>query len=147
MGASPTSSRPNRRARGDASKQVTQPRGLARDVREENLVRLTAVERSGTTQHLEQNQTHGVQIGAAVDLFTGGLLRRHVTRGSDRDAPAREFERGTVGQLGDPEVEELRRPVVRDEDVRGFDVTMDDADVVSGGQTFQNLGGQAQGIQ
>jgi hypothetical protein len=47
-------------------------------------------------------------------------------------------------QLGQPEVQELRLPAVRDEDVRGLDVPVDDPLAVGGLQRIRHLRSQLQ---
>ena len=42
-------------------------------------------------------------------------------------------------QFGESEVQDLRLPLLSDEDVRRFDIAMDDAFVVRGFEPFRNL--------
>jgi len=94
-------------------------------------------QRSGT--HLVQNHTEREQVGASIEFLASNLLRRHIGDGSQRTAGTREMflrldGRGAHGNalwlerdLGQPEIENLRLTAIRDEDVRGLDVPVNDA--------------------
>jgi hypothetical protein len=77
----------------------------------------------------------GEEIGSRVKPFTARLFGRHICDGSERRAWARQFgfdryrrerrracRRGL--QLRETEVEQLRVPTRRDEDVRGLDIAV-----------------------
>jgi hypothetical protein len=78
------------------------------------------------------------------------LLGRHITQSSEHDARLRARGRGrqarldggavlAVGQLREPEIENLDAAVQRHEDVVGLQVPMDDALLVRGGQPLRDL--------
>jgi len=64
-----------------------------------------------------------------IDIRTGDLLRRHVRHGAERDVRSR--HRRLAGQLGDPKIQDLDHPVLRDDKVGGLDISMNNASVVS----------------
>src|SRR5579864_1165934 len=89
-----------------------------------------------------------------IEFLPPNLLRRHVRDGSKRTAGTREMFLGLDGRraqgnalwlLGDfsqPEVENLRLASIRDEDVRGLDVPMDDTLRVRGVESVGDLDAQ-----
>jgi hypothetical protein len=85
-------------------------------------------------EELERQDTQRVDVARASQRFTRALLGGHVARCSDQDAGIRQLGR-SIQELGDAEVEQLRleRPVdiARQEDVRGFEITVQDAGRVS----------------
>ncbi len=79
-----------------------------------------------------------------IDRVAAGLLRRHVDRCAQRRALAGQLHRGGLGRaeirrrrrvflehLGKTEVEDLRVPVVGQEDVLRLEIAVDDARLVS----------------
>src|SRR5262249_6735792 len=116
----------------------------------ERLDRTVAGERAASRQHLEEGGAEGEDVGAAVDRLAADLFRRHVARGADeelrtRSAAARDRvarEAGGAGRLldaRDAEVEDLRPALVRQEDVVGLDVAVDDALPVRRGEALGDL--------
>lgn len=93
--------------------------------------------------HLVQHEPEGEQIGARVDRLAPCLLRGHVRDGADRHAGAgqrlvrnahggqrglrRHDDLRTGRELCEPEVEDLGVAALRDEDVGGLDIAMNDA--------------------
>ena len=69
-----------------------------------------AGERANTGRQLVQHHAERKDVGALVDAFPLGLLRRHVIRRADEHARARAerrhrvFRRGNVDELGNPEI-------------------------------------------
>ena len=80
-------------------------------------------------EHLVCHDAEGVDVGAVVDLLALALFGRHELGCSDDEAGA-----GGVlvpsERLGDTEVEHQTSEVWRDQNVRGFDVAVDDARLV-----------------
>jgi len=107
-------------------------------------------------QHLEKDDPEGIDVGAMIDLrvLAHALLWRHVGGRAHEGACARARRgRGEVGpQLGDAEVKHLdvlaalTGRVGHDEHVVGFEVAMDDADGVGGGQCRRDLPGDEDGL-
>src|ERR1022692_4977543 len=97
-----------------------------------------APERQGARTHLVQHRTKRKEIGAGVQFLSPDLLGRHVGDRSQRTAGTRQMFLGLDGRgaqgnalrlerdLCQPEIENLRLSSIRDEDVRGLDVPMDD---------------------
>ena len=98
-------------------------------------------------RHLVEHDAEREQIRARVELLAPRLLRRHVQDGAHRAAGARQVivARGCAtgrdgrgadrfGDVADPEgslrqaeIQDLRRPALHEEDVRGLDVAMHDS--------------------
>ena len=102
-----------------------------------------ATERQRAGRHFVQHRPKRKQVGAGIEFFALGLLRRHI-----RDRPDRGPWAGQVlhthgcgfcnhsgylclachgRKLGEPEVENLGAPALGDEDVRRLDVAVHDA--------------------
>src|SRR5208282_5887606 len=104
--------------------------------------------------HLVQNRTEREQVRASIKFLPSNLLRRHIRHSSQRTAGTGEMflgldSRGASGNrlefsrhLGQPEIENLRLTSIRNEDVRGLDVAMDDAFGVSCIEPIGNLDAQ-----
>jgi hypothetical protein len=69
--------------------------------------RARAVERRLPGQHLVSDYANRPEIRPCVHRFSGGLLGRHVRRGSHRAAGGRELRRGLAGL-------DLRKPEIKD---------------------------------
>ena len=102
----------------------------------------SGLERHGSGQTAIGDDTEGVEVGPVVDLFvTKGLFRAHVVRCSHQVTRA-----GLMGlsaerrRFGDAEVQHLDDDalfvVLREEEVLGFDVAMDDAELVGLGEAL-----------
>ena len=106
---------------------------------------ILGVERQAAGHGFVEQDSHRVDIGTDVDLLTAKLLGRHVVRGSDDDAFARERAFSDVGahDLADAEVHELDDQVAarltHDHGVVGLDVAVDGPGVVYGGESGQEL--------
>ena len=90
----------------------------------------------------EHGGAHGPEVGPCVDraLIAERLLGGHERRRPHRAAGARgggEAERAV--QAGDPEVEDLQRPLARQEQVLRLDVAVDDPLVVRGDEHAEKL--------
>jgi hypothetical protein len=73
-------------------------------VRQQELVRVAGpVERTKTSDTLEQHEPHGVDVRTTVDRIAARLLWRHVARRADRDPPAGDHVL-RVFHLGDTEI-------------------------------------------
>jgi hypothetical protein len=82
--------------------------------------------------HFVQHQADAPEVGAVIHRLTARLLRRHVGGGAHHDTLPRAGHRGHVrarcrrSALRQAEVEERGVTARADEDVRRFDVTVDD---------------------
>ena len=75
-------------------------------------------------QHLVENATERVEIGASINGLAGGLLRAHVRRGADADARVREGPALDVRQgLADAEIGD-ERVTILEHDVLGLHVAV-----------------------
>src|ERR1700682_1802186 len=116
--------------------------------------------------HFVQNQPEGKQVRTWVQLLTEDLLGRHVARRSkidtgqseakkdrryhiaqrsDLDRPGRDnrVRRHPIGrEFSDAEVQDFCLAAIGDEDVRGFDVAVNDALPVRSLQSASNLDGE-----
>jgi hypothetical protein len=75
--------------------------------------------------HLVEERSEGVEIGAGVDVARERLLGGHVGGRAEHHALLREAR--TLGAERQPEVAEPRRPVGIEPDVAGLEVAVDDA--------------------
>ena len=123
------------------------PVDLAREDGGEDVRDRLAVEQPLAGQHLEQHDTEGPDVGALVDRLAPRLLGRHVGGGAEDEAGGgaglgeggrlREIgaRRGAGALarpgLGEAEVEDLDLAVRRHLHVRGLEVAVDDALLVS----------------
>ncbi len=72
-----------------------------------------------------------------IAITAAGLLRRHVCGGADRRAGLRQSR--CALKSGQPKVEQLGATITIDQDVRRFDVTMDDSRRVRFTEAIGNL--------
>jgi hypothetical protein len=138
-------------SRVDTRENGRRARRIGLEVLEHDAEGRIGLERGLSGQRLEENDTHGVQVAAGVDLFAAGLLRRKVIRRSDDRPDARELFRarraGVCGKLRDSEVADfdvLGRValVVRppeDDDVVGLQISMDNPELVRRGEGREGL--------
>jgi hypothetical protein len=104
-------------------------------------------------EHLVEARPEREDVGAEVDRLAADLLGRHVAGGPHDELRAGAADGGDprrdVARLRpdprDPEVEDLRAAVVRQEDVLGLDVAVDDAPGVRGGEPVGDLTGDLRG--
>ena len=96
---------------------------IARQDRAQHGVLIVAAERPRAGHHLVNDDRQRPDVGAAVDPSRTRLFRAHVGDCSDRRL---RIAVRRVVNLGDPEIENLRRPIGKEDDVGGLDVTMDD---------------------
>ena len=116
-------------------------------------------ERLVARRHFVEHDAERKQIASRVDLVAARLFRRHVRHGADGFAGFRRFlrrrklghrkridSRRALGmrELRDPEVQNLRLITIGDEDVRRFDIAMDDAGGVGGVECVRNLRAQVE---
>ncbi len=128
-------------------------RVLAHD-RDERLGAGLALEGALARRHLVEDRAEGELVGAEIDRPSGGLLRRHVAgrahhgarlrRRSRRRLHDRRFLRERLDELGEAEVEDLDVPVLRDHDVLGLQVPVDDARAVRLGEALGDLRGEVE---
>ena len=93
--------------------------------------RTVTVERCDPGDHLEQDDTDGVHIGCRSRRPPLDLLRGQIRRRANNLARRRHLAGKIVEPAGNPKVEQLHFPAVRDHDVRRLHVTMHDPDLVS----------------
>ena len=99
---------------------------------------VAAAEGRPARQQLVEDCAQRIHVGGGQDVLgdPAGLLRRHVAGGAENRTGQRQG-RGVaprvghgVRALGEPEIADLRRTVFRQENVRGFEVPVDDAALV-----------------
>ncbi len=128
--------------RGEGRRVVAQDRG-------DHVGAGVAAERPLAGEHLEQHRAEREDVGALVGRLAAQLLGRHVAQGAD-DRPVLGLDgqgRGSrswasrfeLMQLGEPEVEDLDRAILGDEDVLRLEIPVDDAAGVGCGQTVGDL--------
>ncbi len=83
-----------------------------------------AVVRRAPGKELVGHDPQRKQVGTAVDRFPRDLLGRHEHR---RAEVADVLGQMRAGDARDPEIRELRHPVLGEEDIRGLDVPVDDS--------------------
>ena len=93
-------------------------------------------------QHLVEHAGERVQVGASVDLDAAeGLLGGHVGRGPESGSHRRRSRLRAPQRPGDAEVSNQGEPV-REQDVLGLDVAMDDAALVRVAERARHLARQ-----
>ena len=131
--------------------------GIVFDDRRQRLGCRRSFEGRKTRRHLVEHRAQRELVRPEVHRMPGGLLGRHVGHRPHGDpGPCRSrngfsgrrlsavFER--MGQLGQPEVQDLDDPVRRHHDVLGLQVPMDDAGGVSTGEPFGDLRGDREDL-
>ena len=89
----------------------------------QQLLQISGSKRPRTAQELVHHRAQRIQIRAVGELQTLHLFGRHVRRTAGDAIDARDV--GICDQ-GDAEVDDAHVAVLRQHDVRGFDVTVDD---------------------
>ena len=102
-------------------------------------------ERTLPGQCLIGDDAQGVEVGAGARALARGLLRCQVLGGAHDLTGLR--QRSLVCDSGDAEVGDLDPEVRCHEDVAGFDVAVDDADLVGRTQRLRGLGDDAQSVR
>jgi hypothetical protein len=98
-----------------------------------------ALERDVAGEHLEQDDPQGVEVRLARDRVAHGLLGGDVVRRAQDPAVGREPL--LVQGPGDPEVRDLGRALLVDQDVLGLDVAVDDVARMRASQGAGDLDG------
>ena len=126
--------------------QLRHGAGLRRDDLGDDLLGGEAGERRSAGQHLVQHHAEGVDVGARVQVLTGGLLGAHVLGRAETHARLRQPTAfpSTPGQR-DAEVGH-HRPAVVEQDVVRLDVAVDQAMVVGVVERAGDFRGDADGI-
>src|SRR5215469_183522 len=111
------------------------------------------------SRHLVKHKTKRKQVSARVQLFPANLLRRHIPRGADCRSRAGERERGipfsywivfldghylSISSFGflefrQTKVQDLDLALCGKEDIRGFNIAMDNSFLVRSVQSLRNL--------
>ena len=108
------------------------------------------MESAPAREHLVENRAEGKDVAARVGRPAAHLLGRHVAerahddaglgaRGGRRQIGLRARSFADLRQLREAEVEDLDAPVLRDEEVLGLQVAVDDALLVRGGEAVRDL--------
>ena len=80
-----------------------------------------------------------------INHFTAGLLGRHVRRGAHQHAALRQA--GIIGGAGQTEVGELYALLAVEQNIRGFDVPMNESLRMGGGKSGGDLGANAENFR
>ncbi|KWW42958.1 hypothetical protein AU359_00109 [Micrococcus luteus] len=107
--------------------------------------RRVAREGGPAREQLEQQAAGRVEVGAAVHGAARRLLRGQVQGGAHHGLGLRRGGGGVGQRVGDPEVHHLHGARVRDHDVRGLHVAVDDALLVRVLERFQHTPGPGHG--
>src|SRR5207302_10241176 len=99
----------------------------------------SSVEGGVPREHLVQDDSERIDVGAAVRALAGRLLRTHVLWGPDYHSLGRELGGRRLRSLGDPEIGDVHAARRVDEDVVGLDVAVDDAAPVRVGERVGDL--------
>src|SRR5256886_16734213 len=77
--------------------QLSQLQRLTPEPRDHHLLRVAAVERELSREHLERDDPERVDVGARVELFAADLFRAHELRCAEDDAGGGELRDRRVG--------------------------------------------------
>jgi hypothetical protein len=112
--------------------------------RVQGLDRMRADEGALSCQHLDDDEAQRDRVGALVNSCAANLLRSEMANGSEQHARKCRHTwriKIVVHQLGDAEVEDLGGSGLREQNVLGFQVTMDESGRVCGRQTAREFTG------
>ncbi len=161
------------RALGDLRPALAQVRRRLLLAGDQDLRQRRSPMRGRAREDVTQRRSERVEVGAHVEVLAPGLLRRHVVGRSDRRPRAgqRPLHRGVPIEkrratllasgdgrprgrildllcpqfLGQPQVGEFRDPLVRQDDVRGLDVAVQDPEPARVLQGLRDLARDAEG--
>src|SRR5882762_7452286 len=129
--------------------QTDRRNGLAIEESIENLGRSRATERHKPGRHLVEHGAKRKQVGAAVQLLSARLLRRHIRDSSDAGARIGQLlmresrwgfgASGRGSLLRQSKIENLHLSRLGDKNIGGLDVPMHNPLSMSGGETLRNL--------
>ena len=128
----------------------------------ENFSRAVAAKRGAASSHFIENNTEAEEIAASVKFTAASLFGRHIGDGAESGSGAGEMgfidgvvavQRGAGGcfardgrfggkSLRETKIENFCLSTRSDEEVRGFDVAMNDAFQVSGVKRVSSLNGE-----
>ena len=111
---------------------IERRRGGATRLERARQVRVRDGRRAG--EHLVQDRAKGPDIRSRRDRVTEQALRRRVAERPDHRRGRRQVAIRRIHQRGDPEIDQVDRPVIVDQDVAGLDIAMDDPVVVRDGE-------------
>ncbi len=125
---------------GEIGRDAGERRRRLRRREDERLVVAATLMQPLPAQDCVERRADAEDVGAAVDAFseTHRLLGRHERRRAERRAGTR-LVAPRLAYTRDAEVEELHHVLLRNEDVRGLDVAVDDADLVERLQRVERL--------
>ncbi len=120
--------------------------------RRQGLRRRAPLEGALARGHLVEDRAHGKLVRTKVEGLAAGLLGRHVADRAEHRAGLRRLSgrqiRDLLGllleELGEPEVEDLDRAVLRDHHVLGLQVPVDDPGGVRLGEPVGHLVGEVE---
>ncbi len=132
---------------GNAVDLLRRRRDVLVDVLVGDLDRRLAFVRLAAGEQLVEHHAGGIHVRAGVGATVDHELRRHVGDGADQDAAGGRVLGLGADRLRQPEVGDLDPPVVRDEDVLGLDVAMDQAGAVGRREGGQHRLDEGQGAR
>ena len=131
-------------ANGNVRHDLAGRHGLGADVLDGHGDGGVPVEGQAAGQHLIEDDTGGVNVGAGVDVAASGLLRGDIVDGAQGL-----LGHGVLGSrhdAGDAEVSYFDAAVPQDHDVLGLDVPVDDPPAVGVAQGPDDLGDEVEGL-
>jgi len=140
--------------------QAANRRRNSRENRLDDRASRFAAKRRPARRHFVQQKPQRENVGARIEIVAANMLRRHVSGSAaddadDRNAFLSRFRRGIVrresqsvlgNKFGQAEIEHLRLPALRDENVRRFDVAMNDALGVRGVDGVRDLNPEVENL-
>jgi hypothetical protein len=138
---------------GEFGWRFTERFGLGGGDGDESCSKVVAGKGAAAAEHFVEDGAEAEDVAAGIDGFALGLLGGHVGSGAgdfaflaDGGGLRLEPVRRAGQELGKAEIEDLDAAVAVDEDVVGFQVAVDDAGLVGGGESVADLDGVAEGI-